>query len=46
LDFFEKAYERHDGGLAYLSTYYLRYPELKDNPRYIELLKKMSLPLP
>ncbi|RLE05735.1 MAG: hypothetical protein DRJ13_01445 [Bacteroidetes bacterium] len=44
--YFEKAYEEKHGLLSYISLYYHDYPELKDNPRYLTLLKKMKLPLP
>ena len=46
MDYLEKSYERHDGGLAYASLAVIDHPELKYNPRYIALLKKMNLPLP
>ena len=46
MDYLEKSYERHDGGLAYVSLLVFFHPELKYNPRYIALLKKMNLPLP
>jgi tetratricopeptide (TPR) repeat protein len=46
MDYFEKAYEEKHGLLAYISLYFLDYPELTNNPRYIALLKKMNLPLP
>ncbi len=46
MDYLEKSYERHDGGLAYASLLVFFHPELKYNPRYIALLKKMNLPLP
>ena len=46
VDYLEKACERNDGMMAYTSTDVIYYPELKYNPRYIALLKKMNLPLP
>jgi hypothetical protein len=46
MDYLEKAYEEKHGLLSYISLYYHDYPELKDNPRYLALLKKMKLPLP
>ena len=46
MDYFEKAYEEKHGLLSYISLYYHDYPELKDNARYLALLKKMKLPLP
>jgi len=44
-DYYEKCYEDHYWELPYISAFHLRHPELKDNPRYITLLKKMNLPL-
>ena len=46
MDNLEKRYEMHDPNMAYLSTCDFYVDQLKDNPRYIELLKKMNLPLP
>ncbi len=43
LDHFEKAYEMDPTSISYIATRY-NYDQLKDNPRYIELLKKMNLP--
>ncbi len=45
MDYFEKAYEEKFWSLAYISLIAKEHPELKDNPRYIALLKKMNLPL-
>jgi tetratricopeptide (TPR) repeat protein len=44
MDIFEKAYEENDPRLANISdnTIYLK---MKDNPRYLDLLKKMNLPV-
>jgi tetratricopeptide (TPR) repeat protein/TolB-like protein len=44
LDYYEKAFESHSPGLPYFSCKPI-YDELKDNPRYIALLKKMNLPV-
>ena len=44
LDFSEKMYENHNPNLPYISTQ-KNYKLMKDNPRYIELLRKMDLPL-
>ena len=44
LDFYEKRYENHNPNLPYISTQ-RDYKLMKDNPRYIELLRKMKLPL-
>jgi hypothetical protein len=46
MDWFEKAYEIHHPGMQYISTRLYDRERLKENPRYIELLKKMNLPLP
>jgi len=43
---YDKAYEERNVRLAYVSLFVIDFPELKDNPRYIEFLKKMNLPLP
>jgi len=43
MDWLEKGYEINHPSMPYIST---RWDQLKDNPRYIELLKKMNLPLP
>ena len=45
LDYFEQAYEIHDQNLPYMKLFDKPYPELKNVPRYIELLKKMNLPV-
>jgi len=45
MDCYEKAYELGLGLLAYVSLAVIDHPELKENPRYIALLKKMNLPL-
>jgi len=44
LDYYEKAFENHSPRLPYFSSKPI-YNELKDNPRYIALLKKMNLPV-
>jgi len=44
LDYFEKAYEMHSPNLSGISNNTF-FNELKDNPRYIALLKKMNLPV-
>jgi len=45
MDYLEKAYEVRSSNLVGASFYIDDYPELKDNPRYVALLKKMNLPL-
>jgi tetratricopeptide (TPR) repeat protein len=44
LDLFEKAYEAHDPTLPTISDNAI-FNELKENPRYIDLLKGMNLPV-
>jgi tetratricopeptide (TPR) repeat protein len=46
IDLLEKLYEISWSNMPYLATNEFGYEHLKDNPRYIELLKKMNLPLP
>jgi adenylate cyclase len=45
LDFYEEIFEAQ-GGMPYIATNACGYNKLKNYPRYIELLKKMNLPLP
>lgn len=45
MECYEKGYEMHNPNLPYIATKYYGYP-LKDNPKYLALLKKMNLPLP
>jgi eukaryotic-like serine/threonine-protein kinase len=42
LDWLDRAYQQHDSGMPYLKSDGL-FKGLHQNPRYIELLKKMSL---
>ena len=46
MDWLEKGYEIRSQGMPYISGLASQYEQLKDNQRYIELLKKMNLPLP
>ena len=46
LDCYEKAYEIDHPNMPYISTNQYGYDQLKENPRFIALLKKMNLPLP
>jgi len=46
LDYLEKLYEISWPGISYISTNNYKYNQLKAYPRYIEILKKMNLPLP
>ena len=43
LEYYEKMYEKHHRNLPYISAR-STYNKMKDNLRYIELLKKMNLP--
>jgi hypothetical protein len=42
MDCLEKGYEIHHPSMPYVGD---KWDQLKDNPRYIELLKKMNLPI-
>ena len=46
MDWLEMGYENHHFGMPYINTNLSPTDHLNDNPRYIELLKKMNLPLP
>jgi tetratricopeptide (TPR) repeat protein len=46
IDYYEIMYEIKDPNLPYIGTDAALFPELKNIPRYIALLKKMNLPLP
>jgi hypothetical protein len=45
VDIMEIMYENRDPGVTYMTTWG-GYEQMKNNPRYIALLKKMNLPLP
>ncbi len=45
LDWIEKGYEVHDPNMPYITTKIAFYDQLKGNPRFIELLKKLNLPV-
>jgi len=45
MDYYEKAYEENFWMLAYVSLAVIEHPELKNNARYVALLKNMNLPL-
>ena len=44
MDYYEEMYEIRDPNLPYFSIK-STYDKMKDNPRYIALLKKMNLPV-
>ena len=46
MDWLEIGYEIHNPNMTYISTKRYDVDQLKENPRYIALLKKMKLPLP
>ena len=46
VNWLEKGYETHNPNMPYISTKLYDLDKLKQNPRYIALLKKMNLPLP
>ena len=46
MDYYEKGYEIHHPTMPYISTKLYGCDQLKENPRFIALLKKMNLPLP
>jgi adenylate cyclase len=45
MDYYERACDENFWMLAYVSLVVIEHPELKNNSRYIALLKKMNLPL-
>jgi TolB-like protein len=46
MDWIEKGYEIHDPGMPYISTHCFSMDPLFSNPRFIDIIKKMNLPLP
>jgi adenylate cyclase len=44
LDWLERAYQQHDAGLTFLKVDPM-FNNLRQNPRYIQLLEEMQLPL-
>jgi hypothetical protein len=45
MDFIEKGFEMHEPSMPYIATND-HFEPLYDNPRFIDILEKMSLPLP
>ena len=43
LEWIEKAFERRDPEMPYISTYNAEYDQLYDHPRFIAILEKMNL---
>jgi len=46
IDFIEKDYEVKDSNMPYVLSDPVYFNQFKNNPRYVELLRKMNLPLP
>jgi len=46
MDWLEKGFELHDPGMTYIATKILNFDPLFNNPRFIDIVKKMNLPLP
>ena len=46
MDWLEKGYEMHDPVMTYICTKITNFAPLFDNPRFIDIVDKMNLPLP
>lgn len=46
MDWLEKGFELHDPGVTYIATKIFDFEPLFNNPKFIEIVKKMNLPLP
>lgn len=46
MDWLEKGFEAHDPVMPYIATHGYFFEPLFDNPRFIDILEKMNLPLP
>ena len=46
MDWLEKGFELHDPVMTYIATKMFNLDPLFNNPRFIEIVKKMNLPLP
>jgi TolB-like protein len=46
MDWLEKGYEIHDPNMPYIATHCYNLDPLFSNPRFIDIVKKMNLPLP
>jgi TolB-like protein/Tfp pilus assembly protein PilF len=46
MDWLEKGFELHDPGMTYIATKIMNFAPLLNNPRFIDITKKMNLPLP
>jgi TolB-like protein len=45
LDWLEKGYEMHDPQMIYITTKMYHFEPLFDNPRFIDIVEKMNLPI-
>jgi hypothetical protein len=46
MEWIEKAFEIHDPNMVYITTRMYSFDPLFSNPRFINIIKKMNLPLP
>jgi tetratricopeptide (TPR) repeat protein len=46
LEWIEKGFEIHDPNMPYITTAFYSFDPLFSNPRFIDIIKKMNLPLP
>ena len=46
MDWLEKGYEWHDPAMTYIATKIFNFDPLFNNPRFLDIVKKMNLPLP
>jgi tetratricopeptide (TPR) repeat protein len=46
MDWLEKGFEEHDPIMPFIATKASNFEPLYDNPRFIDIVKKMNLPLP
>lgn len=46
LEWIEKGFELHDPSMAYITTAFYSFDPLLTNPKFIDIIKKMNLPLP
>ena len=46
IDGIKKAAENHEAGLPYIATGFVNYTRLYNNHDFIDVIKKMKLPLP
>jgi hypothetical protein len=46
MDCLEKGFKLHDPGISYIATKIFNLEPLFNNPRFIDIVKKMNLPMP